>query len=62
MLNDLLFSVNTVFPLLVMMLVGFVARRLGVIGETGVKEANSAVFHVFLPLLLCLNIMALPLP
>lgn len=57
MLNDLVFSVNTVLPLLLMMLVGFVARRLGVIGPKGVKEANSAVFHVFLPLLLCLNIM-----
>jgi len=60
MWNDLLFSVDTVFPLLFMMLVGFAARRLGVIGEEGVKQANKAVFFIFLPLLLCLNIMDTP--
>ncbi|MCE5342479.1 MAG: AEC family transporter [Eubacteriales bacterium] len=61
MWNDLLFSVNTVFPLLVLMVAGFAARRFGVIGEDGVKQANKAVFFIFLPLLLCLNIMDTPL-
>ncbi len=58
--SDFLFSVNTVFPLLFMMLVGFAARRFHVIGEEGVKQANKAVFYVFLPLLLGLNIMDTP--
>ena len=57
MWNDLVFSVNTVFPLLLMMLAGLVAKKLGIIGAEGVRQANSAVFHIFLPLLLCLNIM-----
>jgi malate permease and related proteins len=61
MLDDLLFSVNTVFPLLVLMAAGFAARRFSVIGEEGVKQANKAVFFIFLPLLLCLNIMDTPL-
>jgi predicted permease len=61
MLDDLLFSVNTVFPLLMLMVAGFAARRFGVIGEIGVKQANKAVFYIFLPLLLCLNIMDTPL-
>lgn len=54
---DLLFSVNTVFPLLVMMAVGYAARKMGILGEKGTDEANNAVFHIFLPLLLCFNIM-----
>jgi len=57
MLGDLLFSLRSVFPLLLMMLVGFAARRLRVIGEEGVKQANKAVFYIFLPLLLCMNIL-----
>ena len=61
MWDDLLFSVHTVFPLLTLMAVGFAARRLGVIGEEGVKQANKAVFFIFLPLLLGLNIMDTPM-
>ena len=53
---DLLFSLNVVFPLLVMLAVGYGARRLNVIGPTGVREANRAVFQVFLPLLLFFNL------
>jgi predicted permease len=60
LIDDLLFSVNTVFPLLFMMLVGFIARRFHVIDDEGVRQANKAVFYVFLPLLLCLNIMDTP--
>lgn len=57
MWNDLLFSVNTVLPLMIMMLVGFAARRFGVIGSEGVRQGNSTVFRIFLPLLLCMNTM-----
>ena len=57
MWNDLLFSLNTVLPLLLIMLAGFLARRAGILDSVGVRQANSAVFHVFLPLLLGLNIM-----
>lgn len=56
-MNDLLFSLNTVFPLLLTMAVGFAARRLRIIGEHGVNQANNCVFRVFLPLLLCFNLM-----
>ena len=56
-MDDLLFSLNTVFPLLVMMAVGFAARRVGVIGESAARQINACVFKIFLPLLLCFNIM-----
>ena len=51
-MDDLLFSLNTVFPLLVMMAVGFTARRVGVIGESAARQINACVFKIFLPLLL----------
>ena len=50
-MDDLLFSLNTVFPLLVMMAVGFTARRVGVIGESAARQINACVFKIFLPLL-----------
>ncbi|MDD3335474.1 MAG: AEC family transporter [Eubacteriales bacterium] len=56
-MENLLFSLHTVFPLLVMMLVGFLARCLHWIDDMGVRKANSCVFHVFLPLLLFFNIL-----
>jgi predicted permease len=56
-MDDLLFSLNTVFPLLVMMAVGFTARRVGVIGESTARQINACVFKIFLPLLLCFNIV-----
>ena len=56
-MQDLWFSLRTVFPLLVMMLVGFIARRLGWISHSGTKQMNNCVYRVFLPLLICFNIM-----
>lgn len=56
-MDDLLFSLNTVFPLLGMMAIGFAARRLGIIGESAARQINACVFKIFLPLLLCFNIV-----
>lgn len=57
MWSNFLFSVNTVLPLMLLMLTGFLARKTHVIAAEGVKQANSAVFHIFLPILLCINVM-----
>ncbi|MEG0996361.1 MAG: AEC family transporter [Clostridia bacterium] len=56
-MEDLLFSLNTVFPLLVMMAAGFLARAVGWVNEKTVRQCNACVFKLFLPLLLCFNIM-----
>lgn len=56
-MDDLLFSLNTVLPLLGMMAIGFAARRLGIIGESAARQINACVFKIFLPLLLCFNIV-----
>ena len=42
------------------MLAGFLARRLRIMDDAGVRQANSAVFHIFLPILLCMNIADTP--
>ena len=55
--SDFLFTVNTVVPLMLLMLAGLIARQVHVIAAEGVKQANSAVFHIFLPILLCINVM-----
>lgn len=55
--QDLLFSVNAVFPLLVMMGVGYGARRLHWVDGNATRKINGCVFRIFLPCLLCLNLM-----
>lgn len=56
-MDDLLFSLNTVFPLLGMMAVGFAARRTGLLSDSAARQVNACVFKIFLPLLLCFNIV-----
>lgn len=52
MWSDLMFSVNTVVPIILIIAAGFVARILGLLGEEGIKQGNRLVFYIFLPLLL----------
>ena len=56
-MQDLWFSIGAVFPLLVIMAAGFAARRLNWISGTGARQMNNCIFHMFLPLLVALNIM-----
>jgi len=55
-MQELWFSVNTVFPLLVMMAAGFAARKLGWVSESAARQINNCVFRLFLPFLLFYNI------
>lgn len=54
---DLLFSVEAVFPLLVMMAAGYAARAAGWVTDETTRRMNACVYRLFLPLLLCFNIM-----
>lgn len=60
-MDDLLFSLRTIFPLLVIMAVGFGARRAGWMDDHSVRRANACVFRIFLPILLFLNLMDMEL-
>jgi len=55
--QDLLFSINAVFPLLVMMGVGYGARRLHWVDEDTARKINGCVFRIFLPCMLYMNLM-----
>ena len=56
-MDDLLFSLNIIFPLLVMMLVGYAARSLKLLGSDATRQINSCIFKIFLPLSLFFSIM-----
>ena len=55
MWSDLLFSLNTVVPIILIIAVGFIARIFKLLGPEGIKQGNRLVFYIFLPLLLFSN-------
>lgn len=59
-MNDFLFALNTVLPLLLLMSLGFFCRRIGLLTEALVKGVNQLVFKVFLPVNLCVSVMNTP--
>lgn len=56
MLDIFFFAVNSVFPLVGMILLGYFLRQLGFYGDEFVKTANKFVFRLCLPTLLFYNI------
>jgi len=53
---NLLFSVNAVVPLFLIMVLGFILKSRGFIGEAFVESGTKVCFYVALPCLLFLNI------
>lgn len=56
-MENLLLSLEIVLPLFVVMAVGYFVKRIGLIDESLAKKMNGLVFRVFLPVMLCKNIM-----
>ena len=56
-MNNLLVTSNIVFPIFLVMLIGFLARHFGLMNEETTKGCNKLVFRVFLPVSLCRSIM-----
>ncbi len=56
-MNNFLLTCNIVFPIFLVMLIGFLARRFGLMNEETVKGCNKLVFRIFLPVSLCRSIM-----
>ncbi len=59
-MDDFLFALNTVLPLLSLMTVGWFCRRIGLLTGPLVKDVNQLVFRVFLPVNLCYSVMNTP--
>ena len=59
-MDDFLFALNTVLPLLLLMSLGWFCRRIGLLTDALVKGVNQLVFRVFLPVNLCVSVMNTP--
>ena len=55
-MNAFLFAVNAVLPIVLMVSIGYVLKRIGWMNAEISKTINRLVFHVFLPVMLFLNI------
>ena len=55
-MSDLGFTVNAVLPIILLVAVGYILKRIKFITPSGAKEMNKLVFRVFLPATLFLNV------
>ncbi len=49
-------ALNTVLPLFLLMVVGFITRVTGMFTEISTRQVNKVIFRVFLPVLVFCNI------
>lgn len=61
MIDNLIVSLQAVFPLFVMMAVGYVIRRAGLVDEYSLKKMNAVCFKVFMASLMFNNIYTVDL-
>ncbi len=55
-LTNFLFTVSVIFPLVALMLGGFIARQKSLVSEHTANQCNNLVFKIFLPILLFNNV------
>ena len=55
-MQNLLLSAEVVVPLLILMIVGFIVRRTGLMDASALSKANRLVFYVCLPCLCAVNL------
>lgn len=55
-MSDFLFTVNAVMPIIIMVLIGYLLKRIGIINSDTAKGMNKLVFRLFLPVMLFLNV------
>ena len=55
-MDNLYLAFSVVFPLFVMMLVGYVIRQINMVDDKSLKVFNNVTFRVFLPCLLFMNV------
>ena len=51
-----LFAVNAIVPILLLILLGYLLRRTGLLSEAFFREGNRLVFRVALPILIYTNV------
>ena len=55
-MEDLIFAINAVLPIILMIIVGYFLKRIKLLEEDTAKKLNTLVFRVFLPVMLFLNV------
>ena len=55
-MEDLIFAINAVLPIILMIIVGYFLKRIKLLEEDTAKKLNTLVFRVFLPIMLFLNV------
>ncbi len=55
-MDSLIFALNAVLPIIFMVAIGYGLKRIGMLNGTLVKAINKLVFHLFLPVMLFLNV------
>ena len=55
-MEDIIFAVNAVLPIILMIVVGYFMKRIGLIKPDMALKLNTLVFRVFLPIMLFLNV------
>lgn len=55
-MNIIILALNVVMPLLLLMLLGLVLRKIDILDDTFIKKINSLIFKLFLPALMFINV------
>lgn len=55
-MENIIFSANIVLPIIVVMIAGYISKRVGFISSQAVSDGNDIIFKVFLSILLFCNI------
>ena len=55
-MQNFLISFNVVFPIAVMMALGYLMKKIKLVNDITVKEMNNVVFRIFLPLMVFKNV------
>jgi predicted permease len=55
-MSDILFALNATLPIVIMVMIGYILKRIGMIDSHVAKTVNKLVFRVFIPAMLFLNV------
>ncbi len=55
-MDSLIFSINAIAPIIILVALGYILKKIGWMDGKFAKMANKLVFHVFLPSMLFLNV------
>lgn len=55
-MDSLIFAFEAVAPIIAMVAIGYILKRLGLMDQSFAKKANKLVFRLFLPVMLFLNV------